>query len=386
MISKHSRAMLTMYRCHEKRCIHKAEGRKYDQCRCPWWIDGTIDGRRYNRSLRTRNREQALNFMRELEVADKDKTEDQPEAAPITVKEAWDKLLADLPERGLKPATIRKHNLLATQTIEFARSRGLTYLTEFTVDNLREFRASWKDGIRSSTKKLERLRQFFRFAEDSGWIKTNPASKLKSSKIYPPPTLPFSDDEMTRIMTALDKYRELAPPSGQENAARLRALVLLARYTGLRIGDLVGLSTDKTSGNRLFLRTQKTGTAVCTVLPESVLRELGSIPRASDTCFFWSGKGKLDSTVRSWQARFRRLFALAEIPDGHAHRFRDTFATELLLAGVPMERVSVHLGHRSVKITEQYYSPWVASRQRQLEADLERVWSRDKPELRVVSE
>ena len=97
----------------------------------------------------------------------------------------------------------------------------------------------------------------------------------------------------------------------------------------------------------------------------------------TDKFYFWSGIGKLESIVRSWQTRLRRLFRLARIPDGHAHRFRDTFAVELLLAGVPIERVSVLLGHQSVRITEKHYAPWVRSRQEQLEADLERAWSRD---------
>src|SRR5882724_1610971 len=61
----------------------------------------------------------------------------------------------------------------------------------------------------------------------------------------------------------------------------------------------------------------------------------------------------------------------------HAHRFRDTFAVELLLAGVPIERVSILLGHQSVRITEKHYAPWVRSRQEQLEADLANAWSRD---------
>jgi len=69
-----------------------------------------------------------------------------------------------------------------------------------------------------------------------------------------------------------------------------------------------------------------------------------------------------------------RLFALAEVPKGHAHRFRDTFAVELLLAGVPIDRVSVLLGHKSVRITEEHYAPWVRSRQEQLEADVRRTW------------
>src|SRR5258705_2848023 len=41
------------------------------------------------------------------------------------------------------------------------------------------------------------------------------------------------------------------------------------------------------------------------------------------------------------------------------------------------ERVSVLLGHQSVRITEKHYAPWVRSRQEQLEADLARAWSRD---------
>jgi hypothetical protein len=69
----------------------------------------------------------------------------------------------------------------------------------------------------------------------------------------------------------------------------------------------------------------------------------------------------------------RRLDVDAEL----ATRRRDTFAVELLLAGVPIERVSVLLGHQSVRITEKHYAPWVRSRQEQLEADLARAWSRD---------
>ncbi|MGA7626650.1 MAG: hypothetical protein WCA91_24040 [Candidatus Acidiferrales bacterium] len=39
-----------------------------------------------------------------------------------------------------------------------------------------------------------------------------------------------------------------------------------------------------------------------------------------------------------WRARLQRLFEIAGIPYGHPHRFRDTFAVDLLLASVPIER------------------------------------------------
>jgi hypothetical protein len=65
------------------------------------------------------------------------------------------------------------------------------------------------------------------------------------------------------------------------------------------------------------------------------------------------------------------------VPDGHAHRFRDTFAVELLLAGIPLEQVSILLGHQSIRVTERYYAAWTDSRQRQVEADLKRAWEHD---------
>ena len=117
---------------------------------------------------------------------------------------------------------------------------------------------------------------------------------------------------------------------------------------------------------KLFLYTQKTGVRVQCVLPEFVLRELEAAPKSSNEYFFWTGKSKLHSAIGKWQRRLQNLFKPAEIQGGHAHRFRDTFAIELLLSGVPLERVSVLLGHQSVRITERHYSPWVrASLRRQ---------------------
>jgi integrase len=66
------------------------------------------------------------------------------------------------------------------------------------------------------------------------------------------------------------------------------------------------------------------------------------------------------------------VFELAGIK-GHAHRFRDTFSVNLLKAGVPLETVSVLLGHSSIRITERHYSPWVKSRQIKLEESIAAV-------------
>ena len=53
-----------------------------------------------------------------------------------------------------------------------------------------------------------------------------------------------------------------------------------------------------------------------------------------------------------------------------SHMLRDTFAVELLLAGVPLEKVSKALGHESVTMTERYYAKWTSSRRQQLEDEV----------------
>ena len=58
--------------------------------------------------------------------------------------------------------------------------------------------------------------------------------------------------------------------------------------------------------------------------------------------------------------------------------FRDTFAVELLLAGVPIDQVSLLLGHSSVKITERHYAPFCKARQEQLTAAVKLAWLKAK--------
>ena len=59
--------------------------------------------------------------------------------------------------------------------------------------------------------------------------------------------------------------------------------------------------------------------------------------------------------------------------------FRDTFAVEMLLAGVPIDQVSLLLGHASVKITEKSYAPFVKARQIQLQESVRNAWKRGQP-------
>ena len=363
--------MLTIYRRHKRNCKHRAKGRKYRHCQCPIWVDGFLSGKEIRESLKLRDWQRAQERIREWEIEDR-RTQQQQTRVPIAI--AHEKFMADAEARRLNQATLYKYRLLFRHLDKFAESSKLEFLDQLDLDTLATFRAAWTEGPRTSLKKLERLRAFMRFAEKRKWIDGNPAIDLKAPKVPNKPTLPFTREEMVSILTALDPYGKSA---GVRNGQRLKAFVLLLRYSGMRIGDAVQLGVNRLQGNKLLLHTEKTGVHVYCVLPDIVTKALDAAPHSSPNYFFWTGKSTVRSAKGKWQRRLQRLFEFASVVGGHAHRFRDTFAVELLLAGVPLDRVSVLLGHSSIRITERHYAPWTRSRQEQIEADLRAVWRTD---------
>jgi integrase len=93
--------------------------------------------------------------------------------------------------------------------------------------------------------------------------------------------------------------------------------------------------------------------------------------------FFYDGTSQRESMVKSRDRVFKKVGEKAEpaVANCHPHRFRDTFAVSLLLKGVSFDSVSELLGHRSIKITERHYAPWVKAQQEQLEAEVRRIWN-----------
>ena len=84
---------------------------------------------------------------------------------------------------------------------------------------------------------------------------------------------------------------------------------------------------------------------------------LGKLDTNGNGRFFSTGNAKPQTARANWSRYLDTLFELAKVEDAHSHRFRNTFAVKLLLAGVPLETVSILLGHSLIKVTERHYKP-----------------------------
>jgi integrase len=294
--------------------------------------------------------------------------------SPVAIDKNLQAFNADAKARHLSAATLSKLKTLTDQLEKFCKKAGITTTDQLTMDVLRDFRASWEDGPIAALKKFERMRTLCHFLKIPFDLKA-PRVKLK-------PTLPFAPEQMLKIMEACSAFSTKGRYRAK-NRTRIRAMVLLLRYSGIRIGDAVTLKKERIDDDgKLLLYTAKTGTPVYVPLPKFVTAALSEVSPFYDDqgevtgTIFWNGKGKVTSAIGVWERTFKRLFDIAGIPDGHAHRLRDTFAVDLLQRGVSLEDVSVLLGHSSIRITEKHYAPWVKSRQELLEAAVKKVWSR----------
>ena len=361
---------LTLYRRHGRTCHHRSKGRRWTRCNCPVWAQGSLGGKWIKDTLNTRDWSVAAATVHEWEAA---REIGASKAEIPTVREALQKYFDDAEARNLAKSTIRKRReLLEGKLLPYCEAKGFDRLKDLNVDALRSFRKTWKFAATSAVKRLEYLRGFLRFCEESEWIDRNPAKAIKPPKVTQSPTLPFDEQDVTRALEAADKLAEWG-----SFGPKLKAMVLLLRYSGLRLQDAACLERSRLSGDKLFLYTQKTGTPVCCPLPPDVTKALKALVNERPAYFFWDGKSERETTVKSWNRVFQKLFSTAEPPivGGHAHRFRDTFAISLLLKGVELSHVSILLGHSSIKVTERHYSPWVKARQEQLEADVRLTWA-----------
>lgn len=358
--------VLEPYRRHiqptknRKGCPHADKGSGWTKCSCPIWAYGHLNGHRYRRSLGTRDWNRALTRIAALE-------EGKIEVAPPkkrTLSELVAAYEADSKTRNLASSTLRRRRVIYRDLCAALGDRAVESILPSDLAVWRNSRTRSAGTVRLET---QCLRSLFWFAKRMKWSAENPASDLRNPINDSAGAMPFTDGEVERIIAAAGTPRNLRTDQNEVSIPMCKALVLVLLNTGLRISDVAQLRrSDIRDGYLAIGRTQKTGEALKIRLEPETAKALGNLPGDAPQ-FFWSGHGSLKGRCTALGETIAAIGKAAEVNPCHPHRFRDTFASRLLLKGADIRTVSRLLGHRSIRTTERYYGHWVSSHQKLLD-------------------
>ena len=348
--------MLSIYRRHRAKCKF-AEDRVSKKCRCILWATGTLEGKAFRKSLKTRSFERAEQIKRKIEDGNQAQ---QPKS--ITISDALAAYIKDAESRNLSKGTLKKYRRLQGRFTSFLVSAGGNrHLARFSMESVRDFRASWKLSPITASKEIGFLRAFFTFCISNGWITTNPAKAIKAPQVKNLPRIPFSEKEIQTILSKAQDDRELA-------------FLLVLRHTGLRIGDASLLRTHQLSENRIHLYTTKAGTPVSILIPETLTSLIQKLPKPGGYVFLRGESIHPHTASDLWRKRIKAICKDAKISPDHPHRFRHSLAADLLTKGATVEQVAAILGN-SPAVVIKHYSQWIKSRQDNLDAFLQKTWA-----------
>jgi integrase/recombinase XerD len=372
--------VVTVYARHSGKCPQSKvrHAGQYRRCKCPLWLRW---GKSQKKSARTRSWEIATKAARKLEEelereASGIETPKPPDHA--TIDTALELYLLDQSQRGIKDST--KAQRLLGRLRDYTYARNVILLKDVSARILTEWRATWTFRKDSSGPSVawSIVKTFFRWAHSIDLIPSDVSSKLKSLPIVRKQVQPLTRDEMASLLAATSQC-----DFASEIADRVRIFILLQRWSGLACIDAATLPRNllRVDNNLTQVHRTKTDAEVFIPLPPTVSQMLRAHANDHPDYFFWNpDRIKKTSLICQFGDWLRLVFDKAGVKHGQqempSHRFRHTFAVELLLAGMPIEQVSKLLGHKTVRTTERYYSAWVTERQRKLEADVKQAWTK----------
>lgn len=133
-----------------------------------------------------------------------------------------------------------------------------------------------------------------------------------------------------------------------------RRVVVLARYTGQRRGDLCALRWSAYDGHRIRLKQQKTGTELVLTCPSVLRAELDQWRRtATSLHILTTPRGLPWRPMLLTQALPPRLVKIG-LPPLPVHGLRKLCATELAHAGCTAHEIAAVTGHKTLAMVQHY--------------------------------
>lgn len=237
--------------------------------------------------------------------------------------------------------------------------------------------AEWVMGLTESGRKAtsvnratSAIKSLFRLLHGRGIIPANPAALIGTQRVpQRPPTFIQADRTKDIIRGAVEAVGDFCPATDEEEwmARYMRALhgtiIILFYATGLRLAELVSLTTDSFASAYASLRVVGKGDKERMVPLPALARSViagycekwrREICKSQEKVLFLTSKGE---AMSRWQVERAVKSTLAEYGvqgKTSPHVLRHTFATHLLGGGADMRDIQELMGHSSLSTTQIY--------------------------------
>ena len=261
-------------------------------------------------------------------------------------------------ERACSTHTVRAYTREArclAESPEGCRAGGLDGVDPLALRlYLARFHAQHKPSTRS--RKLAALRSFYRLRVRIGAIESDPSEGLPAPRPERRLPSPLSASDCEQLI-------EAAPPADRAEllALRDRAIFDLLYGTGLRVGELVGLTIRDYDPDVREVRVRgKGGKERVVPVPGKAARSLQQYferrrrPGVLAEAAFLNARGTRLSERGVRKILRRRLLEAGIGRHASPHALRHSFATHLLDADVDLRSIQELLGHARLSTTQRY--------------------------------
>lgn len=267
--------------------------------------------------------------------------------------------LTELIDRYCNDVLITKHTI---RQLEWWKAEMGSYaLADVTPSLIAQYRDKLASGITSQGKQrspatvnryLAALSVAFTTAvKEWGWIEDNPMRKVTKPKESRGRVRFLSDDERIRLLKACK----------ESSNQYLYPVVVLALSTGMRQGEIMGLTWDTIDLNqgRAILHETKNGerrAVAVTGHALEVLKELSKVRQIDCNLLFPTKKNTPQKPQKPMDLRspWESAVKKAELQDFKFHDLRHSAASYLAMNGASLAEIAEVLGHKTLQMVKRY--------------------------------
>ena len=275
----------------------------------------------------------------------------------VKIAHAVDELLLDTISAGRRPMTLRYYRQQLEAFARWCHHEYVEYVHEITPNLLRRYMAGRRvAGLSPDTADAayRALRRFFFFLVDAQVLSVSPLATIGRSKQELPVKSALHPQEVARLV------------QGTGLSRRDHAFVLFLLDTGARVGETLAVTWDDIKwGSKAYenasvvLHRTKNGRIREVPLSRIALGALrryhGSLDNPCVNQPVWINAQTREPLTPSGARQLcKRLARQLGIGQANPHKFRRTFALEMLRNGCDAFRLARLLGHSNVSLLHRY--------------------------------